>query len=58
MYANVAHYALHKFHKFPHELLNLDENERAFVMASISVKLKKDKEEAKKAKAKAGKRRR
>ncbi len=56
MYANVAHYALHKFHKFPHELLNLDENERAFIMASISVKLKKDKEEAKKAKA--GKRKR
>ena len=49
-YANIAYYALHKFHWPPSKLFGLPEPERAFVFAAIAVKLKKDKEEAKKAK--------
>lgn len=56
MYASVAYYCLHKLHKWPHELLELPENERAFVFAAVGLKLKAEKEEADKAKRKARKR--
>lgn len=50
MYANIAYYCLHKLHKLPHEIFNLDENEQAFIFAAISIKAKADKEAADKAK--------
>jgi hypothetical protein len=49
--ANVAYYCLHKIHKWPHEFLNLDRYERAFVIAAVQLKLEHDKKEADKAKA-------
>jgi hypothetical protein len=49
--ANVAYYCLHKIHKWPHEFLNLDRYERAFVIAAVKLKLEHDKKEADKAKA-------
>lgn len=55
MEANIAYYCLHKLHKWPHEFLNLDRYERAFVMAAVQLKLENDKKEAQKAKS-AGKR--
>ncbi len=51
MEANVAYYCLHKIHKWPHEFLNLDRYERAFVIAAVQLKLEHDKKEADKAKA-------
>ncbi len=46
----LCHYALHKLHRFPHEILALPDRERAFVWASISEKVKADKEAEKRAK--------
>lgn len=51
MEANVAYYCLHKLHKWPHEFLELDRYERAFVIAAVTIKLENDKKEAKKAKS-------
>lgn len=50
MEANIAYYCLHKLHKWPHEYLDLDIQEQAYVVASIQMKLERDKKEAKKAK--------
>lgn len=50
MEANIAYYCLHKLHKWPHEFLELDIQERAYVVASIEKKIESDKKEAKKAK--------
>lgn len=54
--ANCAYYALHKFHKWPHEYLALSRQEKAFVIAAIQVKTesedKKEKELARQAKKK------
>ncbi|WP_231038363.1 hypothetical protein [Pectinatus frisingensis] len=44
----MAYYALHKFHWTPHFLLSMNENERAFIFAAISLKIKADKKAAKK----------
>lgn len=51
MEANIAYYCLHKLHKWPHEFLNLDRYEKAFVIAAVDMKLEHDKKEAQKAKA-------
>jgi hypothetical protein len=44
--ANVAYYCLHKLHKWPHEYLDLDIDEQAYVIAAVNIKLEKDKKEA------------
>lgn len=50
MEANIAYYCLHKLHKWPHEYLELDRQEQAYVVAAVEMKLENDKKEAKKAK--------
>lgn len=55
MEANVAYYCLHKLHRWPHEFLDLDVQEQAYVVAAVQRKLEKERKEAKKAK-KPGKR--
>ena len=58
MEANIAYYCLHKLHKRPHEYLELDEMEQAYVAAAVEIKIKNDKEAEKKSKQKSkGKRR-
>lgn len=52
MEANIAYYCLHKLHKWPHEYLELDRYEKAFVIAAVEVKLEHEKKEAQKAKSK------
>lgn len=52
MEANVAYYCLHKLHKWPHEYLELEVQEQAYVVAAVEMKLENDKKEAKKAKRK------
>lgn len=52
MEANIAYYCLHKLHKWPHEFLDLDRYEKAFVIGAVEVKLEHDKKEAQKAKMK------
>ncbi|MCD7908581.1 MAG: hypothetical protein LUH04_13045 [Clostridium sp.] len=52
MEANVAYYCLHKLHRWPHEFLDLDRYEKAFVIAAVELKLEQDKKEAKRAKSK------
>lgn len=47
MEANIAYYCLHKLHKWPHEFLELDIQERAYVVAAVEMKLEKDRKEAK-----------
>ena len=39
------HYALHKLHKLPHEILNLPHREKMYVYGSIIVKAEDDKKE-------------
>ena len=46
MEANIAYYCLHKLHKWPHEYLDLDIDEQAYVIAAVNIKLEKDKKEA------------
>lgn len=50
MEANIAYYCLHKLHKWPHEYLELDVQEQAYVVAAVELKLDADKKAAKKAK--------
>ena len=50
MEANIAYYCLHKFHRWPHEFLYLEVQERAYVVAAVQIKLEKNKKEAQKAK--------
>lgn len=47
--ANYAYYALHEFHKWPSEFLNLPMRERAFIIASIDERVAKEKKEMAKA---------
>lgn len=47
--SNIAHYCLHKLHKWPHEFLQLPRTERAFVIGSIEVKLEDDQKARKEA---------
>lgn len=53
--ANYAYYALHKLHMLPSVFLNLEEPEKAFVVAAIKIKLDNDKKEKKKVENKAKK---
>lgn len=50
MEANVAYYCLHKLHRWPHEFLDLDVQEQAYVVAAVQMKLEKERKDAKKAK--------
>lgn len=52
MEANIAYYCLHKLHKWPHEYLDLDVQEKAYVVAAVQMKVERDRKEAKKAKMK------
>nr|DAT81545.1 MAG TPA: hypothetical protein [Caudoviricetes sp.] len=47
---------MHKFHWSPSYFVNLDENEKAFVIAAIDIRVEKEREEQKKAEAKMKKR--
>ncbi len=53
--ANYAYYALLKLHILPSVFLEMDEEEKAFVIASIKRKLESDKKEQKKAESKSKK---
>lgn len=53
--ANYAYYALLKLHILPSVFLEMDEEEKAFVVASIKRKLESDKKERKKAESKSKK---
>ena len=53
--ANYAYYALLKLHILPSVFLAMDEQEKAFVIASIKLKAEHDKKEKKKAEARAKK---
>lgn len=53
---NLAHYALQKLHILPSVLDAMDQKEKAFVFASISVRVEKEKQEASKIKSKGGRR--
>ena len=48
--ANYAFYALMKLHMLPSVFLNLDRQEKAFIIASVQLKIKAEKEEAAKLK--------
>jgi len=56
--ANIAYYCLHKLHRWPHEFLDLSEEERAYVVASIEIKMKNDKKNCDEANKATGKGRR
>lgn len=47
MEANIAYYCLHKLHKWPHEFLDLDIQERAYVVAAVELKLEADRKREK-----------
>lgn len=51
-FANMAYFALVKFHILPHELLALPKNEQAFIFACIKVYIQKEKQEIDKLKNK------
>lgn len=53
--ANYAYYALHKLHILPSVFLEMEEQEKAFVIAAIKIKVENDKKEKKKAESKAKK---
>lgn len=53
--ANYAYYALLKLHILPSVFLEMDEEEKAFVIACIKRKLESDKKERKKAESKSKK---
>ena len=55
--ANYAYYALLKLKILPSVFLNMDENEKAFVIACIDIKVDSDKKERKKLESKAKKKR-
>ena len=50
--ANFAYFALHKLHILPSTYLNMDVQEKAFVVAAIQIKMENDKKQKKKAEAK------
>jgi len=43
----MAYYCLHKFHMLPSQFLQLDRQERAFVVAAIELKMEEDKKKEK-----------
>lgn len=56
--ANFAYYALHKLHIRPMEWLDMEEEEKAFIIASIEIRGKAEEEERKKAEREARRKRR
>ncbi len=46
--AGIAHYCLHKLRLLPSQFLELDEPDKAFVIASVLKKVEQEKKEAKK----------
>lgn len=50
--AAIAYYCLHKLKMLPSTFLNLDENEKAFVIAAIQIKTENEKKEMAKVKKK------
>ena len=50
--ANYAYYALHKLRILPSQFLELDEQEKAFIVAAIRIKLDNDKKKEKELKKK------
>ncbi len=57
MEAVFAYYALHKLHIRPSEWIEMEENEKAFIMAAIEEKAEEDEKQRKKAERKAKKKR-
>ena len=47
MEANIAYYCLHKLKILPSQFLQLDINERAFIVAAIEIKIEEDKKQEK-----------
>ena len=47
---NYAHYALQKLHILPSELEQMEQRERAFIYASISLRIEEEKRQAAKLK--------
>jgi hypothetical protein len=50
--ANFAYYALLKLHILPSVFLNMDEQEKAFVIAAIKIKIENDKKKERELKSK------
>ena len=48
--ANYAYYALHKLKILPSQFMDLDQNEKAFIIAAIDLRIEAEKEEARKIK--------
>ena len=46
--ASYAHYCLHAFHIRPAEFLDMDPQERAFIVASIRIQQKEERKQARK----------
>ena len=49
--ASIAHYCLHKLHMLPSHFLELEED-KAFVIASVTLKVEKERKEAERIKRK------
>jgi hypothetical protein len=45
--SSIAYYCLHKFHMLPSQFVELEENEKAFVIASIQIKIDAEKRKQK-----------
>lgn len=50
--ASIAHYCLHKLRMLPSQFLELEEEDKAFVIASITLKAEKERKEAERIKRK------
>lgn len=50
MDANIAYYCLHKLHILPSQYIELDKQEKAFIIAAIQIKAENDKKKAREAK--------
>lgn len=50
--ANFAYYALHKLHILPSVFSEMEEQEKAFVIAAIQIKMENEKKERKRAESK------
>ncbi|MEW4414425.1 hypothetical protein [Clostridium sp. AN503] len=50
MEANIAYYCLHKLHRWPHEFLDLEVQEQAYVVAAVQMKMEQERKEGKKMK--------
>lgn len=50
--AGVAHYCLHKLHMLPSQFLELEEEDKAFVIASVTLKAEKERKETERIKRK------